>query len=92
MQLLKQDMANLFVHAGRDWSSKAIIAALDRQGVNLRDIEKELSLKESSIRNVFYRKCGRYEEAIAQKIGIAPEVIWPSRYLPGERTTAKTEI
>lgn len=92
MQLPKQDMANLFVDAGRDWSSKAIIAALDRRGVNLRDIEKELSLKESSIRNVFYRKCGRYEEAIAKKIGINPEVIWPSRYISGDRATAQTEV
>lgn len=88
MHLLKQDMTNLFVDAGRDWPSKAIIAALDRQGVSLRDIELELSLKENSIRNVFYRKCGRYEDAIAQKIGITPEIIWPSRYVSDHRATA----
>ncbi|SLM63981.1 MULTISPECIES: helix-turn-helix domain-containing protein [Dickeya] len=88
MQLLKQDITHLFVDVGRDWSSKAIIAALDRKGVNLHDIEKELCLRENTIRNVFYRKCGRYEEAIAQKIGISPAVIWPSRYPSNDRTAA----
>lgn len=88
MQLLKQDMTSLFVDVGRDWSSKAIIAALDRKGVSLRDLEEELGLKENSIRNVFYRKCERYEEAIGQKIGVNPDVIWPSRYLTEQRISA----
>lgn len=88
MQLLRQDMANLFVCAGQDWSSKAIIAALDRKGVSLSDLENELGVGKNAIRNVFYRKCGRYEDAIAEKIGVSPELIWPSRYLSDNRMTA----
>ncbi|MFX2607033.1 helix-turn-helix domain-containing protein [Enterobacter mori] len=81
-------MASLFVTEGQDWSSKAIIAALDRQGVSLSDLENELGVGKNAIRNVFYRKCGRYEEAIAEKIGVAPSVIWPSRYFSGNRLIA----
>lgn len=44
MQLLRQDMASLFVSEGQDWSSKAIIAALDRRGVSLSDLENELGV------------------------------------------------
>lgn len=88
MQLLRQDMASLFVTEGQDWSSKAIIAALDRQGVSLGDLENELGLGKNALRNVFYRKCGRYEEAIAEKIGVPPSVIWPTRYFSDARLTA----
>ncbi|HEE9861332.1 helix-turn-helix domain-containing protein [Citrobacter freundii] len=88
MQLLRQDMASLFVSEGQDWSSKAIIAALDRQGVSLSDLENELGVGKNAIRNVFYRKCGRYEEAIAKKIGVSPSMIWPSRYFSDSRLTA----
>lgn len=88
MQLLRQDVASLFVAEGQDWSSKAIIAALDRQGVSLSDLENELGVGKNAIRNVFYRKCGRYEEAIAEKIGVTPAMIWPSRYFSDNRLTA----
>lgn len=88
MQLLRQDMASLFVVEGQDWSSKAIIAALDLQGITLGDLENELGLRKNAIRNVFYRKCGRYEEVIAEKIGVAPSIIWPSRYFSDNRLTA----
>lgn len=88
MQLLRQDMDSLFVSEGQDWSSKAIIAALDRQGVSLSDLENELGVGKNAIRNVFYRKCGRYEEAIAEKIGVSPSMIWPSRYFSDSRLTA----
>ncbi|EHS93357.1 MULTISPECIES: helix-turn-helix domain-containing protein [Klebsiella] len=81
MQLLKQDLTKVFIEPGQDWSSKAIIAALDKKGVDLQDIEKELGLKSGAVRNAFYRKCVRYQEVIAQKIGVTPEVIWPSRYV-----------
>ena len=88
MQLLRQDMASLFVTEGKDWSSKAIIAALDRHGLSLADLESELGLGKNALRNVFYRKCGRYEKAIAEKIGVPPSMIWPSRYFSDNRLTA----
>lgn len=80
MQLPRQDMTSLFVDMGHDWSSKAIITALDKKGVSLRTLEQELGLRANSIRNVFYRRVNCYQEAIAQAIGVNPAVIWPSRY------------
>ncbi|QBH96814.1 transcriptional regulator [Limnobaculum zhutongyuii] len=84
----KQDLTDLFVDLGQDWPSDAIIRALKRKGLKLRDIEKELGLKENSIRNAFYRSCPGYESAIAEKIGLSPDVIWPSRYPSEQRLTA----
>ncbi|SMG60803.1 helix-turn-helix domain-containing protein [Cedecea sp. NFIX57] len=80
MQVQKQDLTSLFVDIGQDWSSRAIGLALARKGLSINDLEKELSLGKNGIRNVFYRECPRYEQAIAQKIGLHPSVIWPSRY------------
>lgn len=88
MQLPKQDMTSLFVDMGQDWSSKAIITALNKKGVSLRTLEQDLGLSENSIRNVFYRKVDFYQEAIAKAIGVNPEVIWPSRYLADQRQSA----
>ncbi|OON39118.1 transcriptional regulator [Izhakiella australiensis] len=78
----------MFVEYGCDWSSGAILLALKRKGIALGDIEKELGLKDGAIRNVFYRQCPRYEEVIAQKIGITPSMIWPSRYVDTNRLSA----
>ncbi|QBH95966.1 transcriptional regulator [Limnobaculum zhutongyuii] len=76
----KQDLTHLFVDSGRDWSSKAIHAALDQCGVDLSSLEQELGLKAGSMRNVFYRQCRSYEKIIANRIGVSPSIIWPSRY------------
>ena len=81
MQLLRQDLTDLFVHRGHDWSAKAIQTALENRGVDLTSLEKELGLKRGSMRNVFYRPCYRYEQIIAHAVGVTPDVIWPSRYL-----------
>ncbi|RAP67246.1 winged helix-turn-helix DNA-binding family protein, partial [Candidatus Erwinia dacicola] len=41
-----------------------------------------------SLRNAFYRHVPRYEHLIAQKIGLSPDVIWPSRYSADNRQSA----
>ncbi|MBK5072537.1 helix-turn-helix domain-containing protein [Budviciaceae bacterium CWB-B4] len=76
----KQDLTSLFVNGGYDWSSKAIYAALDQRGTDLNSLEQELGLKKGSMRNVFYRQCRSYEQVIADRIGVPPSIIWPSRY------------
>ncbi|WP_449543618.1 helix-turn-helix domain-containing protein [Enterobacter ludwigii] len=88
MLLPRQDLTDLFVEVGRDWPSSAVYLALKRKGTSLSDIENELGVKEGSARNVFYRKCDRYEAAIAQKIGVNPGLIWPSRYPSEARLSA----
>ncbi|WP_370558593.1 helix-turn-helix domain-containing protein [Edwardsiella tarda] len=80
MQLSRQDLTDLFVRRGQDWSAKAIYAALDNKGADMAALERAQDLKPGSMRNVFYRPCPGYERAIAGVIGVEPDVIWPSRY------------
>lgn len=88
MRVSRQASNNLFVREGCDWSIKAIYTALEFKGLDLSDLEKELGLKSGSMRNVFYRQCPKYEAVIAEKIGVEPAVIWPSRYPTGSRNVA----
>ncbi|MGT3827027.1 helix-turn-helix domain-containing protein [Enterobacter kobei] len=75
-----QDLAEFFITEGEDWEPGVIQAALKRKGHTVASLEREVGLKPGSMRNVFYRQCCGYEELIAQKIGVNPEVIWPRRY------------
>lgn len=84
----RQDLTHLFIRPGHDWSKKAIRLALENKGITIEDIENELGVGKGTARNVFYRDCPSYEETIAQKIGVTPDIIWPSRYSSDERQTA----
>lgn len=44
MQLLRQDMASLFVSEGQDWSSRRSLLPLIA-GVSLSDLENELGVE-----------------------------------------------
>lgn len=88
MRVSRQASNNLFVREGCDWSTKAIYTALELKGVDLSELERELGLKSGSMRNVFYRRCRKYEAVIAEIIGVEPAVIWPSRYPAGSRNVA----
>ncbi|EGO9771681.1 transcriptional regulator [Escherichia coli] len=88
MRVSRQASNNLFVREGCDWSAKAVYAALENKGTDLPELERELGLKSGSMRNVFYRQCRKYEAAIAEKIGVEPSVIWPSRYQVDAREVA----
>lgn len=88
MQLLKQDLTYLFVKPGQDWSKKAINAALEQKGATFASVAKELGVSEGTLRNVLYRSAPAYEDAIAQKIGVTPEVIWPNRPRTDNRMSA----
>ncbi|AGR57639.1 transcriptional regulator [Salmonella enterica subsp. enterica serovar Vitkin] len=82
MQLLRQDLTDLFIRQGSDWSKDAIYTALKNKGVDLAELERLQNLKPGTMRNAFYRACPAYEQVIAQAIGVEPAVIWPSRYQP----------
>ncbi|EDB3480860.1 transcriptional regulator [Salmonella enterica] len=88
MRVSRQVSNNLFVREGCDWSSRAIYTALELKEVDLSELERELGLKSGSMRNVFYRRCRKYEAVIAEIIGVEPAVIWPSRYPAGSRNVA----
>lgn len=63
-----------------DWHKADIKAALEKAGCNLRQIAVEEGLEPRSSARVLYAKWGTMERAIAAKLGVAPEIIWPSRY------------
>ncbi|MGX8942192.1 helix-turn-helix domain-containing protein [Symbiopectobacterium sp. Eva_TO] len=81
MEQHKQDLTFLFVDQGQDWSIKAINAAIEKKGTTLPSLSLSSGLVEGSLRNAFYRHCPKYEQIIANFIGVEPSVIWPSRYL-----------
>lgn len=88
MQLLKQDLTHLFIEFGRDWDSDAILTALKRKGISIKEIEEKMGVKKNCARNVFYRSYPKAEEVIAEAIGIEPYVIWPSRYFTEAQVSA----
>lgn len=88
MQLPKQDLTHYFVTPGQDWPSGLIITALKKAGFSVPGLEAELGIGTGSLRNAFYRHVPSYERLIAQKIGLPPEVIWPSRYGSNNRLSA----
>ncbi len=64
----------------RDWHRADIKAALEKAGTNYKKLAEENNLAGSTLRNALrfpYPKC---ERIIAERIGVAPETIWPSRY------------
>jgi len=63
-----------------DWHNADIVAALHKAGWSLRRLSVHLGLAPTSLANVLQRPYPKGEKAIADKIGIAPWSIWPSRY------------
>ncbi len=59
-----------------DWITTALLL----KGVSLRGLARELGVEHQTLGIVKYRPFPRMEQAIAEKIGFAPEVIWPERY------------
>lgn len=64
----------------RDWHKADIKAALEKAGTNYEKLAEEHGIAGSTLRNALRFKYPKCERIIAQKIGVEPEVIWPSRY------------
>lgn len=64
----------------QDWHRADIRAELEKRGTSLRKLSREAGLSENTLRNALDRKWPKGEKIIADAIGIAPEIIWPSRY------------
>ncbi|HHL9083700.1 helix-turn-helix transcriptional regulator [Escherichia coli] len=64
-----------------DWHSADIIAALKKQGTSLSDVSRKSGLASSTLANALTRRWPKGERLIAEALGVAPEQIWPSRYL-----------
>ncbi|WP_051361152.1 helix-turn-helix domain-containing protein [Desulfuromonas sp. TF] len=49
-------------------------------GSSLADLAKELGTSRQAVRDVFNQPYPKMQKAIAAKIGMRPEAIWPERY------------
>ena len=66
--------------AGVDWHRADIKAALQKRGLTLNKLALAAGLQPSTLNNVFRVKYPKAERIVAKALGVAPEVIWPSRY------------
>lgn len=64
-----------------DWHSADIIAVLKKRGTSLSAVSRNSGLESSTLANALIRHWPKGERLIAEALGIAPEQIWPSRYL-----------
>ena len=64
-----------------DWHSADIIAALKKHGTSLSAVSRKSELASSTLANALIRHWPKGERLIAEALGVAPEQIWPSRYL-----------
>lgn len=73
----------------RDWNRIDIVAALHKQGISIRELSVRAGLKPDTLKNALSRAYPKAERIIADALGVAPEHIWPSRYLNGTRKSSK---
>ncbi|ABX23149.1 hypothetical protein SARI_03317 [Salmonella enterica subsp. arizonae serovar 62:z4,z23:-] len=64
-----------------DWHPADIIAGLKKRGTSLAAISRRSGLASSTLANALNRRWPKGERLIADALGVAPEKIWPSRYL-----------
>lgn len=64
----------------RDWHVADIKAALEKAGTNFERLARENGIAGATLRNALRFKYPKSERIIAEKIGVQPEEIWPSRY------------
>lgn len=77
-----------------DWHQADIIAALRKQGTSMAALSRSVGLCSSTLANVLSRPWPKGEWLIAEKLGIHPAEIWPSRYYgkSGELIDRKVRI
>lgn len=62
---------------------------LDLLGLSLSDIARDLKITRGAVYHVFREPRPRIELAIAKKLRIKPEDIWPERYEPKVKQSRK---
>ncbi|ELR4953294.1 helix-turn-helix domain-containing protein [Salmonella enterica] len=65
----------------KDWHPADIIAGLRKRGTSLAALSRQSGLASSTLANALTRHWSKGERLIAEALGVAPEKIWPSRYL-----------
>jgi Ner family transcriptional regulator len=64
----------------RDWHPADIKAALEKNGMSLRELSRKNGLAPTTVRAALERAYPKAEMIIARAIGVTPDEIWPSRY------------
>lgn len=64
----------------RDWHKADIRAALEKAGTNYTKLAEEHGIASATLRNALRFPYPRCERIIAERIGVTPQEIWPSRY------------
>ncbi|XDF80161.1 helix-turn-helix domain-containing protein [Aliivibrio fischeri] len=65
----------------RDWHVADIRAAIAKTDINFEQLAKENGIAGATLRNALRFKYPKAERIIAERIGVSPEEIWPSRYI-----------
>ncbi|OHD26102.1 MAG: hypothetical protein A2Y38_15550 [Spirochaetes bacterium GWB1_59_5] len=62
---------------------------LELRGYNFASIARELGVDRSAPKSVFSKHYPKMERAIAERLGLTAEELWPERYPTGEQITRK---
>ncbi|WGL99877.1 helix-turn-helix transcriptional regulator (plasmid) [Arsenophonus sp. aPb] len=68
------------VETKKDWTRKEIISALHKNGTTLAALSREYGYKSTTLCSVFFNLFTKGEMIIANRLGVTPSEIWPSRY------------
>ncbi|MFG1409475.1 helix-turn-helix domain-containing protein [Xanthobacter sp. VTT E-85241] len=62
------------------WDRHAIKAEVHRRGTTLTAIAVNAGIEESACRSALLRRSHAGEKALADFLGVQPQIIWPERY------------
>lgn len=71
-----------------DWHPADIIAEVRKTGVSLAQLSRENGMASGTLANALKRPWPKGEWIIADRIGLLPRMIWPTRY-KGKNITRK---
>lgn len=67
--------------AKQDWHRADIVAGLHKRDLSLAKLGRCNELSTSTLKNALDKRYPKAEKIIADALGVAPQEIWPSRYL-----------
>lgn len=68
--------------SAEDWHPEDIKAAVRKTGISMDELSRQEGFSRGSLRVTLVRPWPRGQEAIAKRLGLPPQSIWPSRYDP----------
>lgn len=65
----------------QDWDKEDIKAAIRKKGISMSELARANGYKSRTFLNVLRMPYPKVQMIVGDFLGVAPEVIWPSRYL-----------